>query len=264
MEIKKSLRIMLHLLRTSITSQMQYRADFLIHFVLAFFWTSWTVTPLILVFRLRSEVAGFTFEQAMLVMSAFMILRSILDGFINPNLIAVVDHIRSGTLDFVLLKPADSQLLVSTSRVSPSRVVDFGVGVAIATWSVSRIDPAPGALDLLAGAALLVAGAAILYSLWLVVICTAFWFVRVDNLAYLFSSIFDAARWPITVFRGWVRFVLTFVVPLALMTSFPAMALLGRLDATAIAGALAFALLFLFVSRRVWLWAIQHYASASS
>ena len=88
--------------------------------------------------------------------------------------------------------------------------------------------------------------------------------VKVDNLTYLFGSIFDAARWPSTVFRGALRLVFTFVVPLALMTTYPAEALLGRLDAltmlTSIAGSLAFAV----VARSVWLFSLRHYSSASS
>ncbi len=50
----------------------------------------------------------------------------------------------------------------------------------------------------------------------------AFYVVKVDNLTYLFESIFDAARWPASVFRGVLRVVFTFVIPLALMTTYPA------------------------------------------
>jgi ABC-2 type transport system permease protein len=86
----------------------------------------------------------------------------------------------------------------------------------------------------------------------------------VDNLAFLFSSIFDTARWPVTVFRGAWRALFTFVVPVALMTTYPALALLGRLDlktaALAVGGAVAFSLF----SRAVWVRSIGHYTSASS
>jgi ABC-2 type transport system permease protein len=262
--LRKSVAIALHLAKTSIVTQMQYRADFIIQMCMAIFWVFWNVAPLVVIFRLRPEIAGFDLEQAMLVMSAFLILKSMLDGLIQPNMIAVVEHIRTGTLDFILLKPTDSQLLVSTARVAPAKLVDFAVGVGIAVWSISRQDPAPGIDRLALGALLLFAGAASLYSLWLLVICTAFWFVRIDNLSYLFGALFDAARWPITIFRGWVRFVLTFILPIAVMTSFPALALLGRLPPEGAFLALGLSLAFLMISRRVWLWALQHYASASS
>ena len=96
------------------------------------------------------------------------------------------------------------------------------------------------------------------------VVSAAFWVVKVDNLSYLFGSLFDAGRWPIAVFRGVLWFAFTFVFPLALMTSYPAMALLGRLSlATALAGALG-GLAFASLARLIWRRALAFYTSASS
>ena len=49
----------------------------------------------------------------------------------------------------------------------------------------------------------------------------AFYVVKIDNLTNLFNSIFDAARWPVQVFRGVLRWIFTFLIPLALMTTLP-------------------------------------------
>jgi ABC-2 type transport system permease protein len=104
----------------------------------------------------------------------------------------------------------------------------------------------------------------LLYSLWILVISATFYVVRIDNLSFLFTSIFDAARWPATVFTGFWRFLFTFVIPLAVMTTYPAMALLGTLQwrtaATAAGGALAFAV----AARAVWRQSLARYTSASS
>jgi ABC-2 type transport system permease protein len=252
------------LAKTSLAAQMQYRADFLIQIAMAFFWVFWNVAPAVIIFRLRPAIAGFDMAQAMLVISAFLILKALLEGFISPNLLQVVQHIRTGTLDFILLKPVDSMLMVSTARWVPAKLVDLSCGIGIAIWSVTRIDPTPSPRALLLSLLMLLSGAVTLYALWMLVICIAFWLVRVDNLSFLFSSIFDAGRWPISIFRGWVRIFLTFVLPVALMTSFPAMAALGRLETEAAAIAFFGSFAFLLLARRVWVWAVGHYASASS
>jgi ABC-2 type transport system permease protein len=88
--------------------------------------------------------------------------------------------------------------------------------------------------------------------------------VRMDNLSFLFGSIFDAGRWPISVFRGALWFVFTFVFPLALMTTYPALALLGRLQPGTAALALLGGALFAVVARTVWRRAVRFYTSASS
>ena len=261
---RRNLMVVGQLLKTSIGAQAQYRVDFLAELALALFWAAWHVAPLWIVFELRDAVAGWTRPEAMLVMGAFLILKAMLEGLITPNLSLLVERIRTGTFDFVLLKPADAQLLVTFAKVLPAKLVDVLAGVALVAWSIWALEPAPTVLQVATGVLMLLAGALAIYAVWLSVICSAFWWVKVDNLSFLFTSVFDAARWPISVFRGWVRAVLTFVVPVAIMTSYPALAVLGKLSLPAGLGAWTLALTLLVVSRWIWRRALRAYASASS
>ncbi len=252
-------------LRASTAVAMQYRLDFVVEGALALFWTGWGLVPLLVVFGRRAGVAGWSFEEALVVIGWFQVMRGVLEGAVNPSLAAVVDHIRKGTLDFVLLKPADAQFLVSTQKFQPWRVVDAIAGLVVFAVAFHRLGRWPDPAHVLAAVLLLGCGALILYSLWILVVSAAFFVVKVDNLSFLFVSIFDAARWPADVFRGVLRAVFTFVVPLAIMTTFPARALLGkdfgpRQAAVAVVAALAFAVF----ARVVWLRSISRYTSASS
>ena len=251
-------------LRASTAVAMQYRVDFLVQGALALFWSTWSLVPIAVVYGRRSSVAGWSFEESLVVVGWFLVMKSILEGAVNPSLTNVVEHIRKGTLDFVLLKPADAQFLVSTTKFAPWRIADAIAGVVIFVIAFHRLGraPSPGAV----GAAVLLLGCAALtlYSLWILVISAAFFVVKIDNLSFLFVSIFDAARWPVDVFRGMLRAFFTVVVPLAVMTTFPARALLGTLSPLhallALCGAVAFALF----ARLVWSRSIGHYTSASS
>jgi ABC-2 type transport system permease protein len=176
----------------------------------------------------------------------------------------VVEHIRKGTLDFVLMKPADAQFLVSTARFEPWRAIDLVAGVGILVWAFRLLGTVPSVSAIAVSVALLGVAIAVLYSLWIAVVAAAFWVVRLDNLSYLMSSLFDFGRWPVSIFKGGVRLFFTFVVPIALMTTYPAEALLGRLPAASawlgVGGAVVFALAGRFVFTR----AIGRYTSASS
>ncbi|HEY0712266.1 MAG TPA: ABC-2 family transporter protein, partial [Polyangia bacterium] len=99
---------------------------------------------------------------------------------------------------------------------------------------------------------------------WILIVSASFWVVRVDNLSYLFQSIFDAGRWPIDVFKGVLRILFTGVFPLALMTTYPAQALLGKLTLPAAALVFVGGIAFAAVARQVWKRAIRFYTSASS
>jgi ABC-2 type transport system permease protein len=250
--------------RASLQVSMQYRWDFLVGAGMAVFWMAWNLGPMLVIWARRPSVAGWTLPEALLVTAWFMLLKSILEGAVQPSLLAVVEHIRKGTLDFVLLKPADAQFLVSTAKFEVNQLVDALAAIGLAVYAFAKMGMVPAARDVGLALALTLASAGLLYALAIFVVSAAFWVVRLDNLIYLFNSIFDAARWPSTVFRGLWRVFFTFVVPLALMTTYPALAILGRLSATTALAALAGALAFMLAARLVWLRAIGHYTSASS
>jgi ABC-2 type transport system permease protein len=262
--VRRYLRLLAVQLRASGLLALQYRVEFLGEGALALFWAGWSLVPLLVVFGHRPVVAGWTFEEALVVMGWFTLMSGILEGAVNPSLATVVEHIRKGTLDFVLLKPADAQFLVSTARFEPWKAIDLVAGLAVFAVAFHRMGRAPAAGDVLAAVALLACATLTLYSIWILVVSAAFYVVKVDNLAFLFSSIFDAGRWPVTVFRGAWRFVFTFVVPLALMTTYPALALLGRLDLRTAVLAFAGAGAFAVCARAVWVRSIARYTSASS
>jgi ABC-2 type transport system permease protein len=262
--LRRYLRLLRVQLRVSATTAMQYRTEFLLKGVMAIFWLAITIAPLAVVYGKRASVGGWTYPQALVVLGWFSLLKAVLEGGVTPSLTAVVEGVRTGSLDFVLLKPADAQFLVSTAKFEPWRVIDLLGAGAIFTYAFTRLGRWPQPGDVAVALALLVVAILLLYSIWILVVSASFWVVRVDNLSYLFGSIFDAGRWPISVFRGPLRFVFTYVFPLALMTTYPAEALLGRLTSVQTTFALLGGLAFAVLARQVWKRAIGFYTSASS
>ncbi len=250
--------------RLSVTTSLQYRADFLVDGAVELFWIAAAIYPLVVVFDRTESLGGWSFDAALIVAGVFAILQGVMEGLISPSLTGLVEQVRKGTFDFVLVKPVDSQLFVSFSKVQPWRCINALVGLGLVVRSLYRIGYVPSAYDLFATAVALTASIAFLYAFWLVAASTAFYVIRIDNITYLFSSVLDAARWPRSVFRGVMRLVFTFVIPLALMTSYPAEALLGRLEGTTLLASAAAGALALVVSRLLWKRAVNHYASASS
>ncbi len=257
-------RLLVTQLRMSTVTAMQYRADFILRGAMALMWLGVTLVPLISVFQQRAIVRGWSFPEALVVVGCFSLMKGVLEGAISPSLTSVVEHVRKGTLDFLLLKPADAQFLVSTARVEPWRVMDIVGAAGVFIYAFHRLGHAPPPQAMLVAAALLAVGVLVLYALWILIVSAAFWVVKVDNLSYLFGSLFDAGRWPIAVFRGVLWFAFTFLFPLALMTSYPAMALLGRLRPTTALAALVGGLAFASLARFVWKRALGFYTSASS
>ena len=113
-------------------------------------------------------------------------------------------------------------------------------------------------------ALLLGVAVAVLYSIWILAVAMAFWVVRLDNLSYLFNSLLDFGRWPVGIFRGFVRLFFTLIIPIALMTTYPAETLLGRLAPSTAALGILGSGAFVILGRLVWTRALGRYTSASS
>jgi len=249
-------------LRAAILLSLQYRVDFFIETLMALFWCGTALVPLLVLFSMRDSVAGFSAYEALAVTGFFMALKGVMVGAIQPSLVNVVEHVRKGTLDFLLLKPVDSQFMLSTSKLELPRIADVVGGLALSAYCIERAGARPSPLQIAAAALILLCAVAILYGLLIMVVSLSFRVVKIDNLSHLILSVFDAARFPVAVFRGALAIIFTFVIPLGLMTTYPALALLGRLSPLDTLVPLGVASAFLLVSRLVWLRSIRFYTGA--
>lgn len=251
------------LVRASLLTAMQYRSDFFLESVTGVLRTLAALAPILLVFEQVEHVGGWSLPDMILVAGLYFLMHAVLASLVEPNLGEVVEAIRTGTLDFLLLKPADAQLLASIRRIQPAPLWDLvGAGLLLG-WSLARM-PAPHPLDVLAALVLAVSGMAAMYGLWLLAICTSFHFVRVDNLRYLLWSVADAGRWPLPIFARWIQWILIVVVPVGVITTFPAMALRGSWQPSLVLLGAAVGVGFVLLSRYTWLASLRSYTSASS
>lgn len=250
--------------RVALMVAVQYRTTFLAEALLAFAWVAWTILPLLVVFQYAEGIQGWTRDEAFLVVGFFTILEGILGTFIDPNLRAVVEQVRDGTFDFTLLKPLDAQLQVSIHRVRPTELPHLLAGVGVVALAASRLPAWPSGLQVGQAALLLLFGTITLHGLWTMVVATSFWFVKVDNLSVLLHTFIDTGRWPASFFSTGVRLFLTFILPVGVMTTYPAEALRGSLDPRLLLVAGGVSLVFALLGRGVWSYALRHYTSASS
>lgn len=250
-------------LRASAMTAMQYRTNFLVSGLVALYAVAWNFLPLVILFGERQVVAGWDFPSALVVTGVFVVVRAVLEGLITPSFEDAIARIRNGSFDYVLLKPLDAMLLVAASKVEPWKALELVAGLGIFGYAFLELGRPPAIADLALGAVLLGSALVAAFSLWLAAVSLSFWAVRLDNLMHLLSAVFDLGRWPISVFRGALRVVFTVVVPIALMTSYPAMALLGRLDGLTAAASVAGSALLLAGSRLLWRRAIAAYTSAA-
>lgn len=258
------LRLLTIFYRYSILKELEYRVNFFANVFMSVFWLVWALLGVSVFFLHRTKMGDWTYPEVLMVVGLFTFFSGLMESLLRPNVGAVIEQIREGTFDFVLTKPVNAQFIASLRNIIVWRLSDVFIGLGLLVYALRLLGVTPTRDNIAIFAAMLASAIVIVYSLWLVMSSFAFWFVKIDNITELFYAFYETGRYPVTIYRGLVRALLTFVVPIAFVTTFPASALLGRLDQTTAWIGIFFAIILFFLSNRFWNFAIRHYSSASS
>ncbi len=250
--------------KSSLLNELEYRVNFLANVFMSVFWLAWAVVGVSVFFLHRDKMGDWTYPEVLIVVALFTLFSGLMESILRPNVGAVIEQIRDGTFDFVLTKPVNAQFIASLRTIVIWRLADVIIGIGLIFYALGQMKIVLTAETIGLFVVMLFAAIAIVYSIWLTMVSCAFWFVKIDNITELFNAFYEAARYPVTIYRGLVRALLTFVVPIAFVTTFPASALIGRLDQATMWIGIAFAAGLFFASNRFWNFALTHYSSASS
>ena len=258
------LRLLSIFYKYSFLSELEYRVEFLANVFMNVFWLGWAIVSVAIFFLHTDRLGDWSWPEVLMVVALFTLFSGVMEALLRPNVGAVLDQIRDGTFDFVLTKPVNAQFIASLRNIVIWRLSDVVIGLALIVYALGQMNIAPTVGQIALFVLMLFAATAIVYSLWLMMVSLAFWFVKLDTFTELFYGFYEAGRYPVTIYRGIIRVVLTFVVPIAFVTTFPASALLGRIDQTTTMIGFALAIGLFIISNRVWTFALKHYSSASS
>lgn len=254
---------------TSLAAELEYPLNAVIELVSVLGNLAGSLFVLQLLFAGGPSLGGWSWSGALVVLGLYTLLDGFTTCVLQPNLSRIVNHVQTGTLDYVLLQPIDSQFWLSARTVSPWGLPAIVAGLALIAWALAQQGagvqgglPMPGAV--LLALALLLAALVILYSLWFVLAALSIWFVKVWNATEVLRYALVAGRYPVSAYPPALRLLFTFVLPVAFLTTVPAEALLGRGSAFWAIGSLLAAGLCLIGSRLLWRFAQRFYTSASS
>jgi ABC-2 type transport system permease protein len=259
--MRRYFKVLLSFWQTSLASELEYRLNFLLALLSSCGHLAGNLFGLSLFYAGSGSLGGWPFEHALLVMGLFTTLQGMNRVLLSPNLARIIEHVRTGTLDFVLLKPLDSQFWLSTRRISPWGLPDIVFGLGTIAYAAARLDLPLSSLALAVGPFAL--SAVIQYSLWFMLASISIWYVKVHNVTEVFNALLAAGRYPIDALpAGVYRFVFSFMIPVALLTTVPARVALGQPVGVWWLVSAGFALGAFSISRAFWRHALRYYTSA--
>jgi ABC-2 type transport system permease protein len=260
----RHLRLLFIFFRVGVLSELSYRANFFAHLFQSILELGTALGGLAVVFSHTDTLGGWRPDEIVALLGVYFLVSGAIRMVIQPSMERLIEGVHEGTLDFTLTKPEDAQFLVSIQRVEIWNITDIILGFGVLAVALVRLGAKVGVGEAAGFAAALAAGGVIVYSFWLMLATLSFWFVRVENMLEIFSSMYEAGRWPVGFYPRWLRFMLTFLIPIAFATTVPAQALAGRLTWQTLVGAYVMAALLLVVSRAFWRVGVRRYSSASS
>jgi ABC-2 type transport system permease protein len=258
------LRLIWLFARISIQNEAAYRFDFYLRIVTTLAQLGGELIGLWTIFSNTRTVAGWNVYQVLILLGVFRVMTGTIGMLIAPNMRRIMEDIRHGTLDFVLTKPINSQFYVSFRTVLIWKLSDIVMGLALALVGSVCLAASISAADVLGFGLMVACGAVIIQSFWLMLATCVIWLTRIDNIEMVFWNVFEAGRYPIDIYRPWVRWMLTYVLPLAFLTTIPAGVLAGKTGAGAVISALIAAPLMLVLSTTFWRFGLRHYSGASA
>jgi ABC-2 type transport system permease protein len=250
--------------KVGLMSEIQYRVNFFIHLLQSAVALGTGLVVLALVFSHTRQLNGWSQPELLAVLGIQILMGGVIQAVIQPNMTRLIEEVRLGKLDYALTKPEDSQVLVSVREVRIWEGVDLLTGAIVLGIAISSLQRGIGSIEALAFAAALVLGAVMIYCFWLIVTTGAFWLVRMDQIVELFEGVYQTGRWPVGVYPTWLRYGLTFLVPIAFAVTVPAEAVTSRLHGLTLLGAAGFAALLFAFTRWFWKLGLRHYSGASA
>ena len=264
MNLRKFLKVYSKFLHTSLASELEYKTNILIDLITAILSLIGSIFLLSIFFQNKGIIGGWKFEQALIIQGIYTILNGITNTWFNPNLTEIVKHIREGTLDFVLLKPIDSQFFISLKKLNPSGFLEIILGFFLLFYciKINQINMNIGFLTL--SFITIICSICILYSLWFFISTTTIWFVKTWNATEVLRSFLYIGRFPLNSFSLTLRIFFSVFIPIAFITTIPSEVFIGISQTWKILLEVIIASIFLLSSRKFWLFALKFYSSASS
>jgi ABC-2 type transport system permease protein len=258
------LRIAWIFFRIGAMNELQYRVNFFLQLFQSSLAIVLGLVSLWLIFSHTSSLHGWSAAQLLIVMGVFTMMGGLIQTSIQPNMTRLMGEIQQGTLDYALVKPVDAQLVCSVREVEIWQSVDIFTGLIILIFGVVRLQSQIGLREVLAFVLVLALGALMVYCFWMILTSFAFWVTNMWHLVELFQGVYNAGRYPVVIYPGWLRYGLTFLVPVAFAVTVPSEALTGRLSGQTLAAAAAFTLALLALTRFIWHLGVKRYSGASA
>ncbi|ADG66585.1 protein of unknown function DUF990 [Planctopirus limnophila DSM 3776] len=265
------LRVLMVFFRNALVRELSFRSNFMITLFSRLFWFAAQIVMFDLIFRVVPQINEWTRAEYFGFMATGMLINAIVEAIFMPNCANFSEMIRTGSLDFALLKPIDTQFLVSFEKMDLSMANQIVFAIGLLGYAIYQNGVWPSGWVLVIYPLLLLSAVAFFYSLMLALAASSIWLGRNQGLLDFWFYVTVFARYPASIYSGspigeLIRFTFQFVIPILLVVTVPAQVVMSMITAPSLWTLLTLvaAGFSLICSRWIFQFALTQYRSASS
>lgn len=224
--------------RQSLQKEMAFGFNFLINALNTLMSIGAGLAGIFILFTQVESLNGWGFPRVLAVLGVYMLVDALKSLFIGPSLgsIAGMDgDLWLGRFDFTLLKPVPVQYYVSIRNWNPWAFMNVAAALALLGVAAVKLNSSLSAAGAVVFLFSLLISLVLVYSLMLILVSAAFWYLGAP-LVWIYDSLIQMGRYPVKIYPGFLRVVLTWVIPVGFIVTVPAQALTGELGATELLG----------------------------
>lgn len=240
---------------------LSFRVNFVLLIIMDLFFYASSLYATMFIFDQVDHIGPWNRSQFLFFVSFMLAVDHLHMTFIAEAFWGFSFDLRTGKLDFFLLKPIGALFTVFFQNIRPSTLCNLPV-----PWLLMAYFGREAGLhgtDWILLLPLVLLALALLVALELVIAMAMFWTVESWGLNFLRMQLQQVSRWPAFIYGTWLKRLFLFVFPILLIGSAPVRYLLEG-EVAPLAGMLVALPLTILVVRGLWRLGLRSYESASS
>ena len=262
-KLKKFLSLYWAFFKLSLITDLEFRVNFVIRVFNDVIWYIAQILTFEVIYKHTSQIGDWNLEQTRVFLGVLFVVDGLYMLFIHENIETFPEKVSRGDLDLLLLKPVNSQFLLSCQRFVTPALANLMMGIGWLTWSLSQVSHFSwvgfGLFLLMIPSSVLV-----IYSMRFLFAATSVILTKSENIQYLWFSLYRLGTRPDTIFTNPWRLMILTILPMGVVASVPSRLLFNQAEWFVVLWALCVGPILLFLSTIFWKYCLTKYQSASS
>jgi len=249
--------------RATLSGAAEYRADLVSGTLVSLVWLGVSAVPSVVLSLHTDGAGGWTLPRLMYLLAVWYLMDAVMWVVIQPNVGRWGEEVRTGTLDAVLLRPVHSLVLCSLRTLGVQDTPKLLLAVALAVAAVSTGGGPSSPVAALASVVCVVCGVVLMWAAGVLTSYKALSQVQFDA-GFMLHAGLNLARVPVPLYGGVLRLVLTWVVPVAFVSTVPAQVMFGTVSLWMVPAALGVTSVAVVIVVVAWSRELRRYTGAMS